>query len=62
MLSQANSLVSWLVPRLRYPAVAFEIVQAVRDDDAGAEAGEIAIPNLLRLLNVELAVAIEKAH
>ena len=62
MLSQANSLVSRLVPRLRYPAVAFEIVQAVRDDDAGAEAGEIVIPNQLCLLNVELAVAIEKAH
>jgi len=30
------------------------------DDDAGAEAGEIVIPNQLRPLNVESAVAIEK--
>src|SRR6266852_7691041 len=42
--------------------VAFEIVEAMRDDDARAEAGEIVIPHLLRLLNVELAVAIEKAQ
>src|SRR5260370_2626312 len=42
--------------------VAFEIIQAMRDDDAGAETGEIVIPNLLSLLDVEFAVAIEKAH
>ncbi len=34
----------------------------MRNDDTGAEAGEIVIPNQLRLLDVELAVAIEKAH
>ena len=42
--------------------VAFEIVKAVGDDDAGAETGKIVIPNLLRFLDVELAIAIEKAH
>lgn len=41
--------------------VAFEVVQAIGDDDAGAETGEIVIPNQLGLLHVELAVAIEKA-
>ena len=30
------------------------------DDDAGAKAGEIVIPNMLRLLHVELAIAIEQ--
>ena len=42
--------------------VAFEVIQAMRDDDACAETGEIVIPNQLRLLNVEFAFAIEKAH
>ena len=42
--------------------VAFEIIQAMGDDHAGAEAGEIVIPDLLRRLHVELAVAIEKAQ
>ena len=40
--------------------IAFEIVQAMRDDDAGAEAGKIVIVNLLGLLNVEFPIAIEQ--